>query len=74
MASIQIRNVPAALHRRLKSRAARAGMSLSDYILREIRQLADQPTLEEMLARLKRLPPVTLSISPADAVRAERGD
>jgi len=49
-------------------------MSLSDYILREIRQLADQPTLEEMLARLKRLPPVTLSISPADAVRAERGD
>ena len=38
---IQIRNVPDALHRRLKSRAALAGMSLSDYLLNEIRELAD---------------------------------
>jgi plasmid stability protein len=37
-AMIQIRNVPDALHRRLKSRAARAGMSVSDYLLSEIRQ------------------------------------
>jgi plasmid stability protein len=38
---IQIRNVPEALHRKLKSRAALAGMSLSDYLLAELRQLAD---------------------------------
>ena len=37
---IQIRNVPDALHRRLKSRAALAGMSLSDYLLSEIRDVA----------------------------------
>jgi plasmid stability protein len=69
---IQIRNVPAALHRRLKSRAALAGMSLSDYLLSEIREVAERPTIEELKERLQQLPPVTLSITPADAVRAER--
>jgi hypothetical protein len=49
-------------------------MSLSDYLLREIRQLAEQPTLEAMLARLQRRVPVDLTESPADAVRAERDD
>jgi hypothetical protein len=42
-----LRNVPDALHRRLKSRAALAGMSLSDYLLSEIRQLAELPTIDE---------------------------
>ena len=51
-AMIQVRNVPDALHRRLKSRAALAGMSLSDYLLTEIRQVAERPTLDEMRARL----------------------
>ena len=69
---IQIRNVPDALHRRLKSRAALAGMSLSDYLLSEIRQVADRPTLDELRARLKQRPSVTPSLSPAQAVRAER--
>ena len=69
---IQIRNVPDALHRRLKSRAALAGMSLSDYLLREIREIAERPTLEELLARLEQRSKVTPSIPPADAVRAER--
>ena len=69
---IQIRNVPDALHRRLKSRAALAGMSLSDHLLKEIREVAERPTLAEMQARLERLSRVTPSIAPADAVRAER--
>jgi hypothetical protein len=69
---IQIRNVPEALHRELKSRAALAGMSLSDYLLNEIRQVADRPTLEQLRARLDRHPASTLSVAPADAVRAER--
>jgi antitoxin FitA len=71
-AMIQIRNVPDALHRRLKSRAALAGMSLSDYLLQQIREVAERPTLEEMRARLARRSAVTLSIDTADAVRAER--
>jgi plasmid stability protein len=72
MAMIQIRNVPDALHRRLKARAALAGMSLSDYLLNEIRDLAERPTLEELRARLEQRSPVNPSIAPAEAVRAER--
>ena len=69
---IQIRNVPDTLHRRLKSRAALAGMSLSDYLLSEIRLVAERPTLEELRARLGRRPELTPSMTPAQAVRAER--
>ncbi|HWD28365.1 MAG TPA: hypothetical protein VG387_14445 [Rhizomicrobium sp.] len=69
---VQIRNMPDSLHRKLKSRAAMAGMSLSDYLLNEVRHIAERPTLEEMRARLQSLPRTTPSISAADAVRAER--
>ena len=72
MSMIQIRNVPDALHRRLKSRAALAGMSLSDYLLNEIRQVAEQPTLEELRARLQDRSRVTPSVAPVEAIRAER--
>ena len=71
-AMIQIRNVPEALRRRLKARAAMAGMSLSDYLLAEIRRVAERPTLDELRARLSRRPAATPTVSPAQAVRAER--
>lgn len=69
---IQIRNVPDDLHRRLKSRAAAAGMSLSDYLLNEIRHVAEQPTWEEFRARLARRPPLQSSVSPAEIIREMR--
>jgi antitoxin FitA len=69
---IQIRNVPDELHRRLKSRAALAGMSLSDYLLDEIRRVAERPTLEEMRTRLQHRPEVAPTVTPAEAVRDER--
>ncbi len=69
---IQIRNVPDVLHRQLKSRAALAGMSLSDYLLGELRQIAERPTLAELRARLGRYPAVAPAMAPVDAVRAER--
>jgi plasmid stability protein len=69
---VQIRNVPDALHRQLKSRAALAGMSLSDYLLGEIRRVAERPTLDELRARLECRSESTLSVEPAQAVRAER--
>ncbi len=71
-AMIQIRNVPDALHRRLKSRAALAGMSLSDYLLGEIREVAERPTLEELRNRLQQRSRVTPSMAPADAIRSAR--
>jgi antitoxin FitA len=69
---IQIRNVPDALHRKLKVRAALSSMSLSDYLLAEIRQSAERPTLAEIRERLAGRTSVVPTISPADAVRAER--
>jgi plasmid stability protein len=69
---IQVRNVPVDLHRKLKSRAALEGMSLSDYLLREIQQVAERPTLQELAARLETRTPVRYRISPAQILREER--
>lgn len=69
---IQIRNVPDALHRRLKARAAVSGRSLSDYLLTEIERVATLPTREEMLERIHRRSRVTLSVPAADVIRRER--
>lgn len=69
---IQIRNVPEDVHRTLKARAAMAGMSLSDHLLREIRLIASRPTMEEMQERLRSREAVSLGTFAADAVRAVR--
>jgi plasmid stability protein len=69
---IQLRHVPDDVHRKLKARAALAGLSLSDYLLREIRVVAERPTVAELAARLARRTPVATRISPSKAVRAER--
>lgn len=69
---IQIRHVPDPLHRKLKARAAQEGKSLSDYLLREIRRIAERPTLEELKERLARLSPVNPRVPPAQIIREER--
>lgn len=69
---IQIRNVPDALHRKLKARAAVAGQSLSDYLLAEIARIAALPTREEMLARIHGRTRVTLKTPAATVIREER--
>jgi antitoxin FitA len=69
---VQIRNVPAAFHRRLKARAATEGMSMSDYILREVGKALDRPTREETLTRLRDRPVRSLKTPAAEALRAER--
>lgn len=68
---IQLRNVPDDLHRKLKARAAHAGMSLSDYLLAEARRCAERPTLEELHDRLRRREPGDPKISPAAVLRQE---
>jgi antitoxin FitA len=69
---IQLRNVPDALHRGLKPRAAMAGMSLSDYLLAEIKEIAKRPTLAELRERLHQRKPVSTPIDTARLVREER--
>ena len=69
---IQVRNVPDGLHRTLKARAALAGMSLSDFLLAEIRHLAERPTVAELRERVRRRAPVAAGTPAAEAVRRER--
>jgi len=69
---IQLRNVPEGLHRTLKARAALAGMSLSDYLVTEIRRVAERPTIAELRERLERRTRVNSRVSAAVAVREER--
>ena len=69
---IQVRNVPDDLHRTLKIRAALAGMSLSEYLLRELRHAAARPTPEEMRSRLEKRSRVEPEEPVAEAVRRER--
>ena len=69
---VQIRNVPDALHRKVKARAALAGMTLSDYLLAEIERIAAVPTRDEMLARLHARTRVHLRTSTAEVIRQER--
>jgi antitoxin FitA len=69
---IQLRNVPDALHRKLKARAALEGMSLSEYLLGEVRRAADRLSVSELRQRLATRVPVNPRIPPAQVVRAER--
>ena len=70
---IQIRNVPDDLHRQIKAKAALSGMTLSDFLLAELRRLADRPTLQEWLARVATREPVE-GIDWAAEVRRDRGE
>ena len=69
---VQVRNVPDALHRKLKARAAHSGQTLSDYLLAELERLAARPTREEMLARIHSRKRVTLKTPAAVVIREER--
>lgn len=69
---IQLRHVPDDLHRKLKARAALAGLSLSDYLLQEVRRVAERPTVSELRVRLAHRAPVVVRVPPAKALRAER--
>jgi plasmid stability protein len=70
--NVQIRNVPGDFHRRLKARAAIEGMSMSEYILREVGKSLDRPTRQEVLARLRGPAPRKLRRKAADVIREER--
>jgi plasmid stability protein len=72
MPHIQIRNVPPELHRKLKIRAAEAGLTLSDYLLREAKRSADRPTLAELTERIRRRKLAKFETPSADLIREDR--
>ena len=72
MGHIQIRNVPEDVHRTLKARAAREGLSLSEYLRREVLDFAQRPTLAEVTERIRSRPMVRSEIPAADLIREAR--
>lgn len=82
--TIQIKNVPDELHRTLKIRAAKNGMTLSDYLLSEMEGMAEEermaeekqnagkPTMKEWLDRLESREPVKSSETSAEIIRRHR--
>ena len=69
---IQIRDVPEQVHRILKARAAREGMSLSDFIKKELAHSAEQPTMREWLESTRQAKPISTKRSAAEIVRELR--
>jgi antitoxin FitA len=69
---IQIRNVPDELHRKLKVRAAERGTTLSDYLLAEVEEIAERPTLSELMERLAAEEPVDVDEPPEVTIRRLR--
>lgn len=74
MGHIQIRNVPEDVHRTLKSRAATRGMSLSEFLLAEVTELAEHPSLEELVARIRSRPMIRSEVSNAELIRQARAE
>jgi len=69
---IQLRHVPDVLHRWLKARAALAGLPLSEYLVQEVRKIAEQLSAGELRERLQQRDPYRGKVSPTSVIRAER--
>jgi len=69
---IQVRDVPDHVHGTLKSRAALEGMSLSDFLKKELVLAAERPTMREWLARTQRARPIRGKRSAAQVIRELR--
>ena len=69
---IQVRDVPEEIHSALKARAAREGISLSDFIKRELEHVVERPTMREWLERTKTVKPIPTKRTAAQAVRELR--
>lgn len=74
MKTIQIRNVPDDVHAELRVRAARAGMSLSDYALAELERKASKPPIAEVLERARSRSGGLTRREIVDTIRAMRDD
>lgn len=72
MKTIQIRNVPDDVHRVLRTRAAAAGLSLSDYALEELERVAEHPPVADVIARARGRAGGTNAEAVVAAVRSGR--
>jgi plasmid stability protein len=70
--TIQVRNVPDDVHRVLRTRAAAAGVSLSDYALGELARVAERPSVSELLVSARRRAGGAAHDEIVEAVRSGR--
>jgi hypothetical protein len=71
---IQVRDVPEHVYGTLKSRAAREGMSLSDFIKRELERAAERPTMQEWLERPQRAKRIPAKVTAARVANCATSD
>jgi antitoxin FitA len=69
VSTIQIRDVPEEVHAALRSKAATAGLSLSEYMLREAIRVAERPAIADVLRRNERR---EWGVAPGEAVAVLR--
>ena len=69
---IQVRDVPDSVHSLLKARAAREGISLSDFIKRELERVAERPSMQEWLDLTRQAKPIPTRESAASVIRGLR--
>ncbi|MFT3851427.1 MAG: hypothetical protein QM733_01585 [Ilumatobacteraceae bacterium] len=76
MPSVQVKDVPDDVHAVLRIRAAGAGQSLQEYLLKLLSDEARTPTLEEVFARIEARDLPVLGddtvVDALDAAQAER--
>jgi antitoxin FitA len=70
--NIQIKSVPSGIHKKLKEKASLAGLSLTEFLMQELKLIAERPTVDELKERLLSRKPVKTSMSPSKVLRAER--
>jgi plasmid stability protein len=71
---IQVRDVPDSVHGTLKARAAREGMSLSDFIKRELERVAERPAMQEWLERTQEVKRISAKKTAAQVIRELRDE
>jgi len=69
---VQIRDVPDSVHSTLKARAASEGISLSDFIKREIERVAERPSMREWLQRTRQTKAISSKLTAAQVIRELR--
>lgn len=69
---IQVRDVPDEVHRTLGNRAAREGLSLTDFIKRELERIAERPSMQEWLDRTRETKSTHGKPSAAELIREMR--
>ncbi|NJM31301.1 MAG: hypothetical protein HC855_15530 [Rhizobiales bacterium] len=69
---LQIRNVPDYVYEDLTAAAKEAGLSLSEYLRRELQEMTRRISMHQMFERIATREPVEPVLSAAEIIRLDR--